>query len=123
MSNKPYRFKRFRWNRNGTKSEEIIFLNQSGKDALEPIDFDSKPKTSSSYWFKEYPYEWYDIRRFWEIPSYHALHIFSKSITRDLNRNKIATTIMRSIMFFGEALILWGIGKFADYLFDSCAAI
>jgi len=58
---KPHRMKRFQWRRDGTKSEEIIHLTEKQYNALEPLDFRSRPKTSSAYWYANYPYDTEDF--------------------------------------------------------------
>ena len=64
--------------------------------------------------YQRHPYKWYELQRFWTIPSYFLLRLLSKYFNKDLNRHKTIAATTRSIIFVIESLLAWTIGKILD---------
>lgn len=66
--------------------------------------------------FELYPYKWFDLRWIYEKPSYLLLHIFSKSLNKDLNRHKTIRITTRLIIGLFEIIAAYSIGKILDIM-------
>jgi hypothetical protein len=56
--------------------------------------------------FKIYPYKWFDVRKFYQIPAYWFLRLINKYLTNQIQVNKRNHNIASSITFMSEIVIL-----------------
>ena len=80
-------------------SHEIEFMTFSEYDAKSEYKFIDGN-------IEIYPYKWYDLRKFYQIPSYWFLRLINKYMTNQIQVNKRNHNIASSITLMSEIVIL-----------------